>query len=122
MNLFQRLCDGNTIREEWCGTRRRVFCRGDEFETGAVCFGGIVYFVGDGDKETRVDISFGGDAYCCRDVGFYGEWGVCICRESEVDAGMGGSSSVTGVVKVLNEGGERVEFGRCGVPFMSITC
>jgi len=33
-----------------------------------------------------------------------------------MDAGVRGGSSFTGVVKVLDEGGKGVEFGRCCVP------
>ena len=71
MDLLQRLCQTHLVREKWSRSSGSVLCGGDEFETGSIGFGLKVYFVGDGDEETRVDGAFGGDANCRGDVCFY---------------------------------------------------
>jgi len=116
MNLFQCFRQTRLIREKWCGPSGRVFGGRNEFETGSIGFGLEVYFVRDGDEETRVDGSFGGDAYCGGDVCFYGEGFGGGGGEGEVDARVGEGSSFAGVIKVLYECRERVEFRGSSVP------
>lgn len=108
MDLFQVGRQRGLIARQRGGAGGRVLCEGDEFEACAVCFGGKVYFVGDGDEETRVDCSFGREAYGCGGVGFDCEGGLGGCGECEVDTGVGGCAAFAGVVKVLDQGGEGV--------------
>lgn len=116
MDLFQCFRQTDLIREKWCGSSGRIFGGRNEFETGSIGFGLEVYFVRDGDEETGVDGSFGGDAYCGGDVCFYGEGFGGGGGEGEVDAGVGERSSFAGVIKVLYKCRERVEFRGSSVP------
>ena len=70
MHLFQCFRQTDLVGQKRGGTSGCVFGGGDEFETGSIGFGLKVYFVRDGDEETRVDGAFGGDADCGGNVGF----------------------------------------------------